>query len=199
MASSCRFFAGKPQIQLEIRVFDFIDEQRSGGGGLQGLRSKLPQSELPADLLERIRLEIGSTENARVARRMVETCISFLQATGGKLVMKLEEQAGEETSTPSSLSPQVLLNGESPPVPVCPPPGEELLYDYVRDTLLMTDGVDVLSSSTLSSSVRLKHLISFYNLLESMLVSNPLMDVHPNYKSSLSVSRCCHLPSPFTR
>ena len=75
-------------------MFDFIDEQRSGGGGLQGLRSKLPQSELPADTLERVRAEIGTTENARVARRMVETCISFLQATGGKLVLKLEEQAG---------------------------------------------------------------------------------------------------------
>ena len=41
----------------------------------------------------------------------------------------------------------------------------------------MSDGVDVLGTPTLSAYVRLKHLVSLFTLVESMLVSNPLAEV----------------------
>ena len=102
-----RYFAGKPKITLEIPMFEFLDERRSASG-LQSLRQKLAQVDLPSDVCDRIRTELGTTDSARLARRIVETVISFVQATGGTLVQKLDVQAGEQ-----------------------------LLYDYVRDVLLV--------------------------------------------------------------
>ena len=89
-----RYLAGKPVIKPEIAMFEFVDEQRSTTG-IKGLRQKLTQFDIPSDIRDRIRSEIGTLENARVVLRLLDTIISFVQSTGGTLVKHLDVQAGE--------------------------------------------------------------------------------------------------------
>eukprot|EP00808_Paulinella_micropora_P005146 g2757.t1 len=78
----------KPLIQLELRLFSFANER--GVLNTQLLQAKVKQ-EAPGQELERkIKSELSEPGLARRAMELVETCIHFIQGTGGAALGALE-------------------------------------------------------------------------------------------------------------
>jgi len=75
-------FSGKPVIQLEVRMFQYSNTE---GAGSYNLKQKVEQVALHKDQGQNILKELGSISKARACLELLETCISFLQATGGTL------------------------------------------------------------------------------------------------------------------
>jgi hypothetical protein len=84
--------SGKPQLDLEVKQFEFANEARITGS-LSVLGSKIKQEKLPEDLVEKILKESSSLQQLNSVKRILEIAIGFLSATGGTHVVKLP---GEE-------------------------------------------------------------------------------------------------------
>lgn len=56
---------------------------QSGNAGT--LKQKVKQEKLPTEMADKILKELGSPIQARACLELLETCISFLLATGGSL------------------------------------------------------------------------------------------------------------------
>lgn len=92
-------FSGKPVIDLEIRMMQYTNTQQEG---TYLLKQKVRQEPLSKETEEKILKELGSPSVARACLELLETCISFLQATGGSFVQKLEvgeKKLGEYVKT----------------------------------------------------------------------------------------------------
>lgn len=93
------FFSGKPLIDLELRMAQFTNPDQAT---TSRLRQKVRQEVLPKDVAEQIIKELGSPSAARVCLELIETCTSFIMATGGALVQRLnigERYLGDYTKS----------------------------------------------------------------------------------------------------
>jgi len=104
-----RYFSNVPVIDLEIQTYQYAHEQVSSGG-IDFLRQKVPQEEIPLDIIEGIKNDMPSPADAQMVMEIVETAIAFLSSTGGMMVKSL----GSGVS-------------------------DMLLADYVRTVLLIQD------------------------------------------------------------
>jgi hypothetical protein len=86
------FFTGKPLIDLEVRMMQFSN---AGEGSVPALQQKVRQEPLSKEMAQVILKEVGSPSQARACLELLETCVSFLQATGGSFVQRLD--VGEKT------------------------------------------------------------------------------------------------------
>eukprot|EP01006_Ploeotia_vitrea_P051306 TRINITY_DN67549_c12_g1_i1.p2 TRINITY_DN67549_c12_g1~~TRINITY_DN67549_c12_g1_i1.p2 ORF type:complete len:642 (+),score=400.22 TRINITY_DN67549_c12_g1_i1:28-1926(+) len=82
-------FMGKPLIDLEVRMMQYTNAQ-SGGSVTALLRQKVRQEPLNKDACDQILKELASPSVARHVMELLETTISFLQATGGAFVQRLD-------------------------------------------------------------------------------------------------------------
>lgn len=89
-----RVLAGLPSIDFELPGFQYTFEQHLQGG-LASLRTKVKQSPLSREVNETIRRDISTPALAYNTIGFLETVISFLTATGGAIVEKLDDQLGE--------------------------------------------------------------------------------------------------------
>lgn len=183
-----RFFAGKDCIYLQVQEVQFVDEQVASGSSLnQNLRRKLRQDELLEEEQRRIREEI-SVEEARLLRRIARTSTNFVLSSGGSL---LDSQAeGGERSLGLFLSFAVFFSlclflCSNKSRAFCA--GNMLLYDYTCEVLGMGADAELLGKASLRRTVQLRHLVSLLKLLDSILVSNPMQEVDPQYKMPLPV------------
>jgi hypothetical protein len=93
------YFNGKPLIDLEVRMIQYTNAQ---AGGTFLLKQKVKQESLPKEMTDKILKELGSPAQARHAQELLETCISFLLATGGSFVQQLDigdKKLGEYVKT----------------------------------------------------------------------------------------------------
>lgn len=81
------YFSGKPLIDLEVRMVQYSNSAQEG---TFALRQKVKQEPLTKDQCDKILKELGSPAKARTCLELLETCISFLQATGGSFVQTLD-------------------------------------------------------------------------------------------------------------
>jgi len=94
------YFTGKPLIDIEMRMFQFANEVGTFNTTL--LKQKVAQEPLPGDIATAILKDLGSPAAARKALELLETCVSFLQATGGTTVRELKvgnQKLGEYAQT----------------------------------------------------------------------------------------------------
>mmetsp|Transcript_2295 Transcript_2295/g.4234 ORF Transcript_2295/g.4234 Transcript_2295/m.4234 type:complete len:332 (+) Transcript_2295:124-1119(+) len=87
------YFSGKPIVELEVPMIQYSDE--AGASVMSLLKQKVRQQALPSDMSESILKELNSPSQAQKCMELLETCISFLQATGGTYIQRLE--VGEKT------------------------------------------------------------------------------------------------------
>jgi len=93
------YFSSKPLIDLEVRMVQYANMQSEG---TSQLKQKVKQEALSKDTCDKIVKELGSASRARQCLELLETCISFLQATGGSFVQTLdvgEKKLGEYVKT----------------------------------------------------------------------------------------------------
>lgn len=92
-----RYLNSKPVMDLEVRMFEFKNEQHIGDG-LGALRSKVAQEPLPRDIQTSIVTDMdGGAAAAASCLELLETCVSFLSVTGGSFVQRLDSAVGEMT------------------------------------------------------------------------------------------------------
>jgi len=82
------FFAGKPQINVEVATIQYTDAQGKINTNL--LKQKVTQEKLSDDMQANILEELGAVATANKCLGLLETCISFLQVTGGSFIQKLD-------------------------------------------------------------------------------------------------------------
>ncbi len=80
--------ASKPAIHLELRLFNFTNEQVSASL----LRTKVAQNPLPPEVRRDVARDLASPSEAQACLDTVLVCISFLQGTG---TFRLDEEVGE--------------------------------------------------------------------------------------------------------
>lgn len=92
-----RYLNSKPVMDLEVRMFEFKNEQHMGDG-LGALRTKVTQELLPRDIQTSIVTDMdGGAAAASSCLELLETCVIFLSATGGSFVQRLDSAVGEMT------------------------------------------------------------------------------------------------------
>uniref|UniRef100_A0A7S0DVA6 Uncharacterized protein n=1 Tax=Amorphochlora amoebiformis TaxID=1561963 RepID=A0A7S0DVA6_9EUKA len=81
------FFVGKPLVEMELRMVQYTDDE--GAVNTMLLKEKVDQEPLTREEQKQILNELGSPAAAHKCMRLLETCISFLQATGGSYIQNL--------------------------------------------------------------------------------------------------------------
>eukprot|EP00468_Gymnochlora_sp_CCMP2014_P001514 CAMPEP_0167741726 /NCGR_PEP_ID=MMETSP0110_2-20121227/1016_1 /TAXON_ID=629695 /ORGANISM="Gymnochlora sp., Strain CCMP2014" /LENGTH=5340 /DNA_ID=CAMNT_0007625809 /DNA_START=69 /DNA_END=16091 /DNA_ORIENTATION=- len=81
------FFVGKPLVEMELRMVQYTDDE--GAVNTMLLKEKVDQEPLTREEQKQILTELGSPAAAHKAMKLLETCISFLQATGGSYIQKI--------------------------------------------------------------------------------------------------------------
>ena len=150
-----RVLSGKPFIDLELRKFTFSNETRMSGA-LSNLKNTIPQSELSPNDISKIIQELGSIYNIKKLKNTIEICIGFLSATNSS-----------STSSSSQLDNNILL------------------LNYIRDTLLLDDGIDIFIDNSFGKIIKLKHIICLYNSLEENLIIDPFEAILSKYKQEI--------------
>jgi len=79
-------FSGKPLLDLVVRTIQYSDDNIASSNLL---KQKVRQELLPKAVQTKILAELGSPAKAHRCLELLETCISFLQATGGTAIQKL--------------------------------------------------------------------------------------------------------------
>jgi len=149
------YLARVPALDTEMRVFTFAHEQHASGV-LTSFKQKVKQTALAPEVSEAIKREIGSATRASAILEVMETVVSFLSATGGSFVSRLDQSVGEQ-----------------------------FLSQYIKTVLLMDESVVNLGRAIVTN-VQLKHVASLYEELTSMTNLDPLAKVHPKYKEPLA-------------
>jgi len=149
------YFPTVPAMDLELRAFVFAHEQHLSGG-MAPLRQKVKQQPLPPDTEDAIRRDITTPAQASRCIEVLETAISFLTATGGSFMKRLDETVGEM-----------------------------MLLQYLRTVLLMDDTTQI-GSRAIIQQVQLKHLEALWNLLSSITEVDPLENISQRYTEPLS-------------
>ena len=151
------YFSGKPLIELEVLMIQYTDEQQINTS-TQLLKQKLYQEELNNETKNSILKEITTPSQARSALELLETCINFLQATGGSIIQHLSSNVGNMT-----------------------------LGSYVKSVLLLS-GEEFGWSNAISNQVQLKHIEALYLLLRSQVSGDLFSSVHKKYKVELETN-----------
>jgi len=81
------FFVGKPLVEMELRMVQYTDDE--GAVNTMLLKEKVDQEPLTREEQKQILTELGSPAAAHSCMRLLEICISFLQATGGSYIQKI--------------------------------------------------------------------------------------------------------------
>merc|ERR1711871_1938378 len=81
------FFVGKPLVEMELRMVQYTDDE--GAVNTMLLKEKVDQEPLTREEQKQILNELGSPAQAHRCMKQLETCISFLQATGGSYIQKI--------------------------------------------------------------------------------------------------------------
>mmetsp|Transcript_22631 Transcript_22631/g.33743 ORF Transcript_22631/g.33743 Transcript_22631/m.33743 type:complete len:810 (-) Transcript_22631:163-2592(-) len=150
------FFIGKPMVDAsDVRTMIVQYADDDDAIDLTALGRRVAQEELTKDVRESILGDLGSGAMALGALQLLENVINFVSSMGAS--------GGENVSEVSAL-------------------GEVLLSSYMQDTLLMDKKI---SSKTIETTVRLKHIASLWNLLRSLLVKKEFHDVNMAYKQPL--------------
>jgi len=82
------FFAGKPQIDLEVRRFEFSNEARVTGA-LFNLKQKIKQTKLSEDMKQKILQDLPSLQQINRVKKLLEVAIGFLSSTGGSTTQQI--------------------------------------------------------------------------------------------------------------
>jgi len=144
------FLTGIPQIDLEVRRFEFSNEARVTGS-LNNLKQKIKQTKLTEDMRQKILQDLPSLQQINRVKRLLEVAIGFLSSTGGSTIKQI--------------------------------PGEEFLSTYIKDTLLLSEGLNL--GNTIENHVKLQHIVSLWEFLEDQLNVDPFEKVLPKYRSDL--------------
>jgi len=99
------FLTGIPQIDLEVRRFEFANEARVTGA-LNNLKQKIKQSKLTEDMRQKILQDLSSLQQKNRVKRLLEVAIGFLSSTGGSTIHQIP---GEEYLS-SYISDTLLLS-----------------------------------------------------------------------------------------
>jgi len=87
-----RFLTGKPQIDLELKKFEFANEARVTGA-LNNIKQKIKQEKISEDLKMKISQDLTTPQQINRVKRTLEIAIGFLSATGGSTIQHIP---GEE-------------------------------------------------------------------------------------------------------
>jgi hypothetical protein len=109
-------FSGKPLIQLEVRLFQYSNTE---AGSTYALRQKVKQEPLTKEMMQAVLKELGTTSRARACLELLETCVSFLQATGGAFVQVLDGTFARSLPFPFPSPPLPSALVHSPVIGVC--------------------------------------------------------------------------------
>jgi len=77
------FFGDKPHIKIEAPMFLFAGDDEKLGGMLESIRMKVKQEDIPLETEQALRNDFMSASAAHKCLEMLDTALSFLQATGG--------------------------------------------------------------------------------------------------------------------
>jgi len=86
------FLTGVPQVDLEVRRFEFSNETRVTGA-LNNLKQKIKQTKLTEDMRQKILQDLSSLQQINRVKRLLEVAIGFLSSTGGSTIQQIP---GEE-------------------------------------------------------------------------------------------------------
>eukprot|EP00004_Rigifila_ramosa_P001109 TRINITY_DN1107_c0_g1_i3.p1 TRINITY_DN1107_c0_g1~~TRINITY_DN1107_c0_g1_i3.p1 ORF type:complete len:6204 (+),score=1430.96 TRINITY_DN1107_c0_g1_i3:1580-18613(+) len=81
--------AGKREIQLQVRHYQFQGELRRSGQ-LTTLHTRIPQEELPPSLLKAIRGELDTVHRLKRMFGFLEDCVGFLVSVGGASIKGID-------------------------------------------------------------------------------------------------------------
>lgn len=145
-----RYFYNKPLINLSLPGFSYADDVQSDSRA--SLKAKVNQEMLPSELEKAIRREFTTPAAAQSLLRRLETCINFLNATGGTFVKGLGAEVGDI-----------------------------MLADYLSKDLLMAENQIMEFGQAVRQQVQLKHLESLWTLLQSLTDVDIFANVLPQY------------------
>ena len=83
-------FVGKPLLELQLPMVEYANNRGEGTMTMATLKQKVKQEQLSKDTIQTIVKELGSPSSARRCLELLETCVSFLQATGGTFIAQLD-------------------------------------------------------------------------------------------------------------
>lgn len=78
--------SGKPLLDLVVRMIQYSDDVVASS---VLLKQKVRQEPLPKSIQQKILREIGTPAKSHACLELLETCVSFLQATGGSAIQRL--------------------------------------------------------------------------------------------------------------
>jgi hypothetical protein len=166
----------KPELEGSIGQFGFLEEEEAKNA-LKMLARVVPQEPLPKELEAQIRSDLGpDIPNAQQCMTALSTCVSFLK---GNPSISAAAAAGPNQDEMSAKL------------------GNLVLGDYATKALNM-DASDFVSS-TVSTSLRLKHLEGLHKLLLGMLSPDPTDMVDGKYKKLLEPPQLEALKLAYTK
>ena len=132
-----RYFYNKPLINLRLPGFSYADDVQATAR--TSLKGKVTQERIPLELESTIKREFTTPAAAQLVLRRLETCINFLNATGGSFVERLGDEVGEMA-----------------------------LSSYLADDLLMDAREIATFGLAIRQQIKLKHLEALWDLLQSL-------------------------------
>jgi hypothetical protein len=166
----------KPELDAKIGQFSFLEEEEAKNA-LKMLARVVPQEPLPKEFEAQIRSDLGTDiPNAQQCMIALSTCVSFLK--GNPSVSAAGTAGPQQDDVASKL-------------------GNLVLGDYATKALNM-DASDFVSS-TVSTSLRLKHLEGLHKLLLGMLSPDPTDMADGKYKKGLDPQQREALKQAYTK
>ena len=149
-----RYFYNKPLINLALPGFSYADDVQATAR--TSLKGKVPQERIPRELETTIKREFTTPAAAQLVLRRLETCINFLNATGGSFVERLGDEVGEMG-----------------------------LSSYLADDLLMDEREVAAFGLAIRQQIKLKHLEALWDLLQSLTDVDVFAEVLEDYRVDL--------------
>ena len=150
-----RYFYNKPLINLALPGFSYADDVQATAR--TSLKDKVAQERIPRELETTIKREFTTPAAAQLVLRRLETCINFLNATGGSFVERLGDEVGEMG-----------------------------LSSYLADDLLMDEREVAAFGLAIRQQIKLKHLEALWDLLQSLTDVDVFAEVLEEYRQELS-------------
>jgi len=149
-----RYFYNKPLINLALPGFSYADDVQATAR--TSLKDKVRQDRIPLELEKTIKREFTTPAAAQLVLRKLETCINFLNATGGSFVERLGDEVGEIA-----------------------------LSTYLADDLLMGEREVASFGLAIRQQIKLKHLEALWDLLQSLTDVDVFAGVLEEYRQEL--------------
>jgi len=149
------YFYNKPLINLHLPGFSYADDVQATAR--TSLKGKVHQERIPLDLEATINREFTTPAAAQLVLRRLETCINFLNATGGSFVERLGDEVGEMA-----------------------------LSSYLEKDLLMDEREVATFGLAIRQQIKLKHLEALWDLLQSLTAVDVFAPVLPQFRQELA-------------